>query len=484
MRRILGLGLALAAGCQGEPAPAGLVEQAVGEPQNGFPSPEERLTLQMVNRGRSDPSVVKGAQSTIYPARPPVAWSYDFNRSSRFHSVNLAQTGVILMHTSPCTLNANVATANCDGAPNCACAMAVPMMCQGCKSMVGAVNNCGTATFTRVGYFTAAGLGESARGEVGAAGTMDAVSAVNLWLDEPAGADGHRMILLDQNSNQNTMGFGFSSGSPCWGDYYFGDTGLLNALVVPRLPTAAVSPVRGPAGAFRVYASWADSAGAPSKIAAVVDGTCINMTHELGVPTVNSTWYADANLAAGCHNYWILVRDSQMARLTYPTNGALTISVGGVACQGDYLGQAPGASCEMGGGDMTMAVDAAQPADLAAPIDQAKPSDLARAADLAKGGADLATGSADLATGGVDLANGGADLAIGGRDLAGGGRDLAGPARDLAGADLAAAAGDGGDGSSAGGCGCRIGGARRGSSASWLAGGLLVLLWRRRARRS
>jgi MYXO-CTERM domain-containing protein len=483
MRRTLWIGFALAAAC-GAPPPGTPLEQAVGEPMNGFPNPEERLTIEMVNRGRSDPSVVKGAQSAIYPARPPVVWSYDFNRSSRFHAVNLVKTGVILMHTSPCTLNANVATANCDGTPACACAMAVPMMCQGCKSGQPAVNMCGTDTFTRVGYFTAAGAGESARGEVGAAGGIDAVGAVNLWLDEAAGSDGHRQILLDQNAVQNTMGFGFSSGSPCFSNYYFGDTGILNGLVVPRIPTAAVSPVRGAAGTFRVYATWADQGGAPATIAAVVDGTCVSMTHELGVPTLNSTWYADANLAAGCHNYWILARDAQMNRLSYPTNGALTISVGGVACASDYLAQAPGASCEMGGADMAAPVDAAKVADLAQGADLAIPRDLAIARDLAgprdlaMAPADLAQGSGDLA-GGVDLASGGRDLAFGGGDLGVGARDLAGPARDLRGADLSEAA-DGGGGSSGSGCGCRIGGAPARGSAPWLALALLVLVAGRR----
>src|SRR5579871_1305319 len=326
--------------------------EAIGEPTGTFPSPEERLGVMLINRARSDPTTLKGPQSQIYPARPPILWSYELSQSSRFHATNLQLAKVTLMHTSPCTLKANVASAGCSGDPACGCATPVPQMCAACAN-VPAVNNCGTDTFTRIGYFTA-NTGTSATGEVGAAGYGDEMQTVNGWVDEPAGADGHRRNLLDVGITSNVMGFGHA-GSGCWSTFDFSDSGMHNGLALPRLPTGAVFPTGGGAGSYAFYATWNDpSKGAPQSIDAVVDGNCVAMARELGTDTPNATYKANAQLAAGCHTYWFLARDAGGTRATYPTTGAVTISVGGVACGGLWVAQAPGASCEgaMGGSDL------------------------------------------------------------------------------------------------------------------------------------
>jgi len=63
MRRLV-LSLVLAAGCLSPVDPPVTERQgAVGEPTNGFPSALERLGLMAINRARSDPQTVKGAQS-------------------------------------------------------------------------------------------------------------------------------------------------------------------------------------------------------------------------------------------------------------------------------------------------------------------------------------------------------------------------------------------------------------------------------------
>src|SRR4051794_27019863 len=99
--RVLALSVLFLSACSGGEPPVGELQQAVGEPMNGYPSPDERLGLMALNRARSDPATVKGANSTVYPARPPVAWSYELSRSSRFHAMNLQLTTTTLMHTSP-----------------------------------------------------------------------------------------------------------------------------------------------------------------------------------------------------------------------------------------------------------------------------------------------------------------------------------------------------------------------------------------------
>ncbi len=157
-----------------------------------------------INRARSDPATVKGAQSAAYPARPPVMWSYDLSRSSRFHANSLGLSGVTLMHTSPCPLNTNVATTGCDGNPTCACTTPVPAMCAACAA-VRRHHTCGTDPFVRIGYFTA-GTTTRANGEVAAAGYADPIAVVDGWMDEAAGADGHRRNLTDQGHHLDRHG--------------------------------------------------------------------------------------------------------------------------------------------------------------------------------------------------------------------------------------------------------------------------------------
>ncbi|HLK90733.1 MAG TPA: hypothetical protein VKZ18_12600, partial [Polyangia bacterium] len=329
---------ALGAGCLGPVTePVDQVESAIGEPTNGFPSAAERLGLMAINRARSDPETVKGTSSKSYPARPPVIWSLQLNQSSRFHATNLELSDVTLMHTSPCTLNTNVATSGCSGDPSCACATPVPSSCAMC-AQVADINTCGTAIATRLGYFTS-GTGIGWTGEVAAAGYGDPIAVVNGWMDEAAGSDGHRMILTDQGITSNTMGYGHATGTKeCYSPFDIADTGSIKGATIPKIPTAAVSPAGGAAGTFTFYSSWADpSLGAPASIDVVVDGACTPLTRELGTDTLNATYKATATLTAGCHNYFILARDASGAAVTYPTTGAITLPVGSSTCSSDYL---------------------------------------------------------------------------------------------------------------------------------------------------
>ena len=352
MRRLLA-SLLLVAGCL-EPGSEPVSERraAVGEPANGFPSALERLGLMAINRARSDPQKVSGPQSTSYPARPPVIWSATLNQSARFHSVSLETSDVTLMHTSPCTLNTNVATTGCTGDPSCACASPVPSTCAACAN-ASATNTCGTDPFVRIGYFTS-GSGVSATGEVAAAGYGDPITVVDGWMDEAAGSDGHRKILTDQGTTANTMGYGHASGANCWKTFDVGDSGNLKNATIPKIPTAAVSPASGAAGTFTFFSTWADpSLGAPASINVVVDGTCTALSRELGTDTLNATYKGTATLAAGCHNYYILAHDASGTAVTYPTTGAITVAVGSSTCSSDYLATAPSAACAGGGGGVS-----------------------------------------------------------------------------------------------------------------------------------
>lgn len=402
--------------------------EAVGEPVNGFPNADERLMIMAINRGRSDPSTVKGPMSTVYPPRPPVVWSYDLSRSSRFHATNLFDADVTLMHSSPCTLNTDVGTSGCDGSVACACASPVPTMCAMCASQM-AENSCGTAPFTRIGYFTSI-----ANGEVAAAGYSDTFATVNGWLDEQAGSDGHRTNLLDQGITSNTMGAGHVAGKgACYSSFDVSDSGMQKGLTIPQMPSGSVQPVTGSASTmFTFYATWADaSGGAPQALDVVVDGTCIPLTLELGTPTLNSTWSVAKTLSAGCHNYYYVATDSKGNTVLYPTTGSLDVTVtgsGGAACAADYEDAGTTITCPAGTG-MTGS-------DASAPRDDGGTKS---PGDASTGGSGAATGSSASGTGGSG-ASGTAGAGAGGTGASG---------SASSGAGGSGSAGDGGAGSGA-----------------------------------
>jgi hypothetical protein len=325
------------------PEKTAVARAAIGEAQNGFPSPWERAEFMAANRARSDPATVKGPQSMVYPAQKPLVLGYDLERSARFHATTLEYGGAPLMHPSPCTLNTDVGTSGCDGKPACACTTG--MTCNDC-------NNCaaGTDPFTRIGYFYPPG----GTGEVAAAGYGDPWGVMDGWVDEAAGNDGHRTIV--DGDAYTLAGFGAAGGvqGACWPTFDVGDFSTATS-EPPKIASAAPKPYTGPSGTFRIYATWNDpAAGAPKDLSAVVDGHCAALTLELGDPKLNATYYADVPLNDGCHTVWILAHDSGSTRVTYPTTTAFTITVGNGNCMDEE--PQPTADCEgtVGGMDAGM----------------------------------------------------------------------------------------------------------------------------------
>ncbi len=147
-------------------------------------------------------------------------------------------------------------------------------------------------------------------------------------------------------------GYGHATGTKeCYSPFDVSDSGNIKNAIIPKIPTAAVSPAGGAAGTFTFYSTWADpSLGAPASINVVVDGNCTALTRELGTDTLNATYKGTAALTAGCHNYYILARDASGTAATYPTTGAITLTVGSSSCSSDYVATAPTASCAADGG--------------------------------------------------------------------------------------------------------------------------------------
>ena len=133
--------------------------------------------------------------STIYPATAPLVFHKDLGRSARFHATNLETGMAPLMHPSPCTLKTDVGTSGCDGNPSCACTTGAT--CNSCGTCAD-----GTDPFVRIEYFYTPG----GSGEVAAAGYQDPWGVMDGWVDEAAGADGHRMIV--DGASYGLVGFG------------------------------------------------------------------------------------------------------------------------------------------------------------------------------------------------------------------------------------------------------------------------------------
>ena len=310
MRRLFA-SLLLVTGCLSQGSdPVSERSGAVGEPANGFPSALERLGLMAINRARSDPQTVKGPQSTSYPARPPVIWSAALNQSARFHSVNLETSDVTLMHTSPCTLNTNVATTAAPAIP----AAPAPRRCRRCAppaptprppTPAGPIRSSASAT-------SPAARAVSASGEVAAAGYGDPIAVVDGWMDEAAGSDGHRKILTDQGTTANTMGYGHASGANCWKSFDVGRLGEPQERDHSQdphrggQPRPAAPPGRSPSIRPGPIRRW----GRRPRSTSSSTGACTSLARELGTDKLNATYKGTATLAAGCHNYYILARDA------------------------------------------------------------------------------------------------------------------------------------------------------------------------------
>jgi len=369
-------------GCGGVvEGPVTTESESLGDPENGFPSAYERALFMAANRTRSDPSTVKGSDSKIYPAAAPLTLAYDLERSSRFHSTMLSKGHAPLMHPSPCTLVAGVGTSGCDGTPSCGCQGGVT--CNTCDSSACAA---GTDVGARIqAFYSGANRGW---GEIIAAGYGDAWSTMDAWVDEPASSDGHRQIVT--SGSYGVVGFGHASDAgACYRGFDGGDFAGDNPAVA-LVAAAAPKPIAGPAGTFRVYATWADkTGGAPAALRAVVDGVCHDMTRELGDPKLNATYYADVALPNGCHNAFVLGTSVAGASAAYPNTTAFTINVGNAAACPDSVPQ-PVASCDgpppppapdLGStpGDMaTSAPDLAQPPPSGPTVTLLAPADGAR----------------------------------------------------------------------------------------------------------
>ena len=302
---------------------------ANGEAVNGFPNWQERVMHEWTNRARADPQVEMqtcGAscpEAACYTPKAPLPWSEMLNHAARFHSDEMAAQS-FFAHDSKCALVANINTlypGTCQGAAACAC------------QATGAP----TAWSARIGLF-----GANPAGEIIASG-QDPNGAFYQWLYESFNqnvctyvqgppTNGHRWNILMSGP---AVGYGGGSGASV-GD--FGNGGG----AAQKLVSGAHYPRTG--ATVNAWASWYDTAG-PMQALINVDGTCSGMTLGRGSVTNGAYTKALTGLAAGCHRYFFLFKDSTGATITYPTTGSLGIGAAGACADWDTSRPSTGAGC-------------------------------------------------------------------------------------------------------------------------------------------
>ena len=275
-----------------------------GESINGFPSWEERVLHQWINRARVEPQAELAkcgsncGEKACYSAKPPLYWSEALNRAARFHADEMQKQG-FFAHDSRCEIVNNIDSlypVGCDGASSCACGGGSPTPWNG-----------------RIGLF-----GGAPEGEIIVTG-RDPNAAFYAWLFERSPSDacmftipnGHRWLILNGGGG---LGAGVGATTSVV------DFGAASAS--SKIPSAAHYPRQD--ANVEVWANWFDTA-APQSAHVVVDGKCTPMTLKRGTQT-NGAWSATiGGVGSGCHRYYIVFSDAAGFQVTWPATGSLGI---------------------------------------------------------------------------------------------------------------------------------------------------------------
>ncbi|HEY0591923.1 MAG TPA: CAP domain-containing protein, partial [Thermoanaerobaculia bacterium] len=219
------------------------IAAAEGDPA-AYPSWEERVIHQWINRARVEPAPELadcGANCSVaerapgcYAPKPPLFLGAGLAMAARFHSASMAKQG-FFAHATPCQLRGDLASVfpeACDGSAACACA--------------------GTGSTSPGGRV--ARFGGSYSGEIIAAGYPDPLAAFYGWLHEPVASNapcdwssdggwntnGHRWLIL---TSTGSVGAGYASGGS-WGRYFTADFG--GGGEIARIPSGAHYPRQAP----------------------------------------------------------------------------------------------------------------------------------------------------------------------------------------------------------------------------------------------
>ncbi len=283
-----------------------------GVPENGYPTYRERLVSVLTNAVRADPvawkakfltgytNLSKVLQPSIYPAVPALGWNYNLNRSSRYHSGEMAG-GCPFQHES------------CDGGD----------------------------PFTRIESFYGT---SNAEGENIAAGYGTALATVVGWIcDAPsesspmacatdsttAEADGHRTNIMDSDFRELGCGY-VDNPSSMYGDYWTQDFGG-NAPHIQPAAGGSHMPYSGKTYFLLNYSSASAAMAATLNLA----GVETPLTLEFG-STTNGTYTVSVISANACRSYHFTAMDSQSRVWRFPETGELQ-TFGEGSCANDYV---------------------------------------------------------------------------------------------------------------------------------------------------
>jgi MYXO-CTERM domain-containing protein len=284
----------------------------------GFPSWEERVIHEWMNRSRSDPQADLAdcpgsncSEKACYAVTAPLVYDLALNRAARFHSAEMKEQGYFA-HDSACTIVPNINAlfpGRCNGAAACACVGGQKACNPTCTNWSG-----------RIGLF-----GGHAAGEI-IASPSDPEGAFYLWLWEPyAGGqcafnqqNGHRYLILKGGP---LVGTGVAPGGDSVGDFGSGGGSI------PKIPSGAHYPRQ--AATVDLWANWYDAEG-PTQALVNVDGTCNALTLWRGTRPNGAFHAALSGVGSGCHRYFFVFRDARNSVVTYPTTGSL--GIGGATC--------------------------------------------------------------------------------------------------------------------------------------------------------
>lgn len=223
--------------------------------------------------------------SSVYPPVPPLQWSLGLNKSSRYHSNDLATT-------ANCGLQHN----SCNG----------------------------TSWATRVSSYYPNAI---TKGENIAAGYFDPTSTINALLIDsfggpiPAdgsGTDGHRKNIM--SSTFTEFGNGYAIGPNSYGRYYTQD------FAKPTTASAICSPIPSAthvfqSGMIHFMANFYDTANAAPRSAQVfIDGVPSTMAVYLGT-AARGTYRYSTTTSATCRSYHFEFRDASNTLYRYPAHG-------------------------------------------------------------------------------------------------------------------------------------------------------------------
>ncbi len=311
-----------AAKSPGAPQSVHSSKAALGEPQSGYPSDQERMLHVLINQARHSATTPNNNECGDYTAevganvnKVPLVWVKEANLGARFTSRHMSELGCY-QHENCCELgDAGAGTVGCIG----------PAQCSG----TGCNKTCDAGTGqTSTQRFGLLGFNSLSSESIG----QGVASAYDFWCGLMQSASNREAIYADAGT-QIGAGNYVASAQTCNGSYWTLAYG--NAQVtVPKIPAAAaIYNPPNPLNTSTLYfaANYYDPGKAPKRAEVVVAGHCFDLEKKWGYED-NGTYevhFPDPDvLPDGCHPYYFLFTDADGGRLTYPTVGSFQLALG------------------------------------------------------------------------------------------------------------------------------------------------------------